>query len=256
MRLIRRRSRWLSKLRRHGIHPACLGIERHGACPALSLNIVHYAEFVGRVLMNHRQDPFAAGGKGKPGLVVEGGCVDSFTDRQARDNLSIVRIHYRHDLVVAPGKQTPVLAVDREATGWLTTRQGPAFLDLKLVGIESKELVLVFQVHENCAALGACGKFWLAPERDRSRHFALGSVHGSRILAPRVECEHSLRRRIVKDGIRTIADFDLAERLQGFEVENADRVLAPVAGESLTEFRRQRDSVYPGRVCNLTYGLA
>src|SRR6185437_5004453 len=72
-----------------------------------------------------------------------------------------------------------------------------------------------------------------------------------------VESENTLTRGIVQDGIRIFANiFYLAYERERFQIENADRAFAAVAGESAIEFGSERNSVYARRIRDIADRLA
>jgi hypothetical protein len=75
-------------------------------------------------------------------------------------------------------------------------------------------------------------------------------IHRGCVLTACVKGEDTLGGRVIPDGIRASADFDLVQRLQSLEIENADRILAAVARESLADLGHERHAMDAGSVAD------
>src|SRR5262249_25478878 len=62
--------------------------------------------------------------------------------------------------------------------------------------------------------------------------------------------ENALGAGIVVDAIRSLADIDLIDQLERVRIEHRDFVLAPIAGESVFEFRSNGRPVNSRRIAD------
>ena len=212
--LFRRRRRWRPELCRHHKNLVSFGIERHGASAFPGRHILRNAELIWGIFPHDDQDSFAARRKCQISFRIKGCRVHSFTNRHRGDELAAVGIHDSHHFVVARGKQSPIFAIESQSTRLRAGSQGPARLHCQLVGIKREQLAFVFQIDKNFTLAVADGELRLPIQLDGADDCAFGGVNGSGIITMAVESEDTVRRRIEKDGVRVVANFDLAQRFQ------------------------------------------
>src|SRR5205807_4163753 len=97
-------------------------------------------------------------------------------------------------------------------------------------------------------------KLRLAVERYGGHNFVICGINHGGILAASVEGEDTLGAGIVENGVWVFAfNLDSVSFLEGLEIKNRDRILAPIAGESFIQILRQGNAVYTrsvGDFCN------
>src|SRR4051812_38387866 len=257
-RILRGGSRPGSEFGRDDVDIVSFRVESHGAGGLLCGDCFRNTKLRRGFLFDHRENSIlAAGGKGQSGFLIEGGGVDAFADWRSRKNLAAVGIHYSHHLVVASNKQTAILAIHGEPAGTLAGRERPFRFHFKLVGIDLNEFARVFIVDEDLALGVADRKFGLAAELDRAQNLAVACIDSRRVVAPAVEGEHTLRRGIVENCVRILADFDLlSDRLQCLDIEDGHSVFASIAGEATSQVGSQRHSVHARSIGNVSDVLA
>ena len=85
----------------------------------------------------------------------------------------------------------------------------------------------------------------LAAHRNRSSdHLAGLRIDRRRVRAASIECEYTMRHRLVNNGVRILPRLHLAQNLQRLQIENRHVVVAAVAGEALTQIGGDRNPMH------------
>ena len=99
-------------------------------------------------------------------------------------------------------------------------------------GIDSDDFVLVLNVDVNHPFFVAHAGFGPASQFDGAHHSpGIGGQDGG-VLAFGVEGENPIAGRVVEKGVRTGADLDAGRFLQRRQIEDGDRRVAAIAGET------------------------
>ena len=170
----------------------------------------------------------AAGGEDITGRGIETGSIRAFADGGGGDDFAGVYVHHGHHFFVADGKSAANFDVHGETGRRFAGRERPVVELLESRRIDVMKLGAVFIVHvDGTFAIGG-GEFGLAAQVNVAEHGAVGGVNRSGILAAgdvssaTVEGEDALGDGLVEDGIGIDVGFDIANGLQGFEVEDGD----------------------------------
>src|SRR5205823_8610978 len=109
---------------------------------------------------------------------------------------------------------------------------------------------------EDFAFLVADREFGFAVEFDRARDSALLGVDCGGIVAAAIESKHALAGAIIKNGVGILSGFDLVQRLQCVQIENANGPFTAITDESPAKFLGEGDAMHAGCIWDVSDGLA
>ena len=145
--------------------------------------------------------------------------------------------------------------IEGQRAGLVATRHGIVFRDRELGRVDAHDLAAVFDVDVDISlAIGHAG-LRLAAEWNRAHNFPGGGIDHRAVLGFGVEGVHALGRRVVQDGVGTLAHFHLVEHLQRLEVEDGEHVVAAAGDESAAQFRSERHAMNSGEVGDVAGGF-
>ena len=172
------------------------------------------------------------------------------------DNFSGFRIDGDH-LFFAGGKQPARLSVDREAARTVARSDRPGRDDRHVLCVDSRDRILVFQIHKDLSITVAHAKFRFAAECDSAGDLSGRSVDHRSVVRSGVKGEYPIRRFVVNDRVGIFAGRDVAADREVFKAEHRHRIVASVRRKtvigaktprrgrhSFLEYRRQ---LYPSR---------
>src|SRR5262249_59500172 len=95
--------------------------------------------------------------------------------------------------------------------------------------------------------------FRVSAECDRTDQFSVRGVDDGRTVTVTVHRVHMFCRGIIEDGVRLFSDLHFRKRLQGFEVEDDDRIGFARSDETTTELRCDRNAMHARSVRYRSY---
>ena len=143
--------------------------------------------------MDNRKVAIASvGAEGELLIDIKSVCVHTFANSRCGNHLAAVRIHYRHHLVAAAGKQPAVFLIHGQTTKFFARRQRPAFYHNRFLNIDTGQFALVLDVHIDHALAIRGAKLWFAVERNIADHLVIRGVDDRGILAATVKRKDAL----------------------------------------------------------------
>src|SRR2546426_4728242 len=171
--------------------------------------------------------------------------IDPVADRKAlSDHFPSIRIHRNKHLGIAPSdEEPPVLAVHCDGGGLSCRRDLPSRFDHEFVGINSQDLVRVFEVVVDHPLAIGYGLLRSATQRKCGHDCSLSWIDHGRIFATPIEDKQTLGCRIIKNGIGITARLDLTKGFESLQIEDHDLTRFTVCDESTTEIVDDNDTV-------------
>src|SRR5437879_3023384 len=160
------------------------------------------------------------------GAWVKTGKVDTGSDREIGNHLPRARIHHYHlRLLAAADEQAVGLGVIGETGRSLRNPDRKAVLHLQRFRVEHDYLVGVLAVDVNKDVGADHRLFAVALRFDRPNYIASRRIDSADIVRTVIIGEYALGPRIVIDPIRSLADIDFLDELQGSRVKYRNLIL-------------------------------
>ncbi len=199
--------------------------------------------------MEDVQRPIAGGKENELGAWIESGIIDTRANWKVGNHFAGGRVHHNHlRLFASADKQTIRLGIVGETGGSLGYTNWKTLLDLQRLRIEHYHFSRVFAIDVD-KPVGADNSLLSVAFRLHGAYNLAGlGVDRTDIVRTVVIGENPFRGWVIVDAIRPLADIDFLDELQGGWVEHRNFVLPAIAGKSVFEFRRDRDTVNARRV--------
>src|SRR5437879_10345719 len=110
----------------------------------------------------------------------------------------------------------------------------------------------MFDFAEAFAVLVAEREFGFTVEFDRARDSALLGVDCGDIMAAAIEGEHALAGAIIKNGVGILSGFDLVQRLQCVQIENANDPFTAITDVAPAKFLGEGNAMHAGCIRNVS----
>src|SRR5882724_11627113 len=203
--------------------------------------------------MNNRQIAVTpVGTEGELFVDIKSVRVHAFADGWRGNHLAAIGIHHSHHLVVAAGKQPPMLLVHGQPARFLARGQLPAFYHDSLFSVDAGYFTLVFNVYKNSAFTISHAKFRFAVEWNIPDNLVVRGIDYRGIFAAAVEGENPLGGWVIENSVGIFAvDLDFGRLLQCLKIKDRYAVVATIAGESLAQVLGDRNPVDSGCVRNV-----
>src|SRR5437870_5722562 len=178
--------------------------------------------------------------------------IDPVADRKAlSDHFPSIRIHRNKHLGIAPSdEEPPVLAVHCDGGGLSCRRDLPSRFDHEFAGINSQDLIRVFEVVVYHPLAIGYGLLRSATQRKCGHDRSFSWIDHGRVFATPIEHEQTLGCRIIKNGIGITARLDLTKGFESLQIEDHDLTRFTVCDESTTEIVDDNDTVAPLQIGN------
>src|SRR3954453_2017377 len=128
-------------------------------------------------------------------------CVHAFTNGWCGNHLAAIGIRYSHHLIAASGKQPAVFLVHRQPAWLFTGGKRPGLHHRRLLGINARQLALVFNIYIDHAFAIGCAEFWLAVKRNIANHLVIRGIDYRGIFAAAIKGKHALSSWVIENSV-------------------------------------------------------